>query len=104
MTTRLTRLLIAFVRGYRFLLSPWLGNSCRFEPTCSSYALGALAKHGAAAGTALTVGRIARCHPWCAGGFDPVPAASPRFFRSLLARPEDRVASAVSDRPESASS
>jgi len=104
MNACLTRLLIALVRGYRFLLSPWLGNSCRFEPTCSAYALGALAAHGAAAGTALTIGRIARCHPWCSGGFDPVPALSPRFFRTLLSRPQDRVASAVSDLPESASS
>jgi putative membrane protein insertion efficiency factor len=78
--------LVGTVRAYRFALSPWLGNACRFEPTCSAYALEALEKHGAAAGAALTVGRFARCHPWCAGGIDPVPAARPRFFTALLAR------------------
>jgi hypothetical protein len=78
--------LVGAVRAYRFMLSPWLGNACRFEPTCSAYALEALGKHGAAAGVALAVGRIARCHPWCAGGSDPVPAAPPRFLTGLLAR------------------
>ena len=78
-------LLIAAVRAYRLLLSPWLGNACRFEPTCSVYAIDALRRHGALAGSALTVGRIGRCHPWCAGGFDPVPAQPPRLFRALLA-------------------
>lgn len=74
------RMLMAAVRGYRLLLSPWLGSSCRFEPTCSAYALEALDRHGAAAGSALTLGRIARCHPWCDGGLDPVPARPPRIF------------------------
>lgn len=78
------RFLIGAVRLYRFALSPWLGSSCRFEPTCSAYALDALTAHGAVAGTVLTVGRVARCHPWCAGGFDPVPAQAPRLFRSLV--------------------
>jgi len=76
--------LMGAVRGYRFFLSPWLGSACRFEPTCSAYALEALERHGAAAGLALTVGRIARCHPWCTGGCDPVPAAPPRLFTALL--------------------
>jgi len=76
--------LIALVRGYRFLLSPWLGSACRFEPTCSAYALSALQRHGAAAGTALTLARLARCHPWCAGGHDPVPERMPRLFSRLL--------------------
>jgi putative membrane protein insertion efficiency factor len=79
------RLLIGGVRLYRLLLSPWLGNACRFEPTCSVYAIGALEQHGALAGSALALGRIGRCHPWCAGGFDPVPAEPPRLFRALLA-------------------
>ncbi|HEX7435704.1 MAG TPA: membrane protein insertion efficiency factor YidD [Caldimonas sp.] len=78
--------LIGAVRAYRFFLSPWLGSACRFEPTCSAYALEALGRHGAAAGLALTAGRIGRCHPWCAGGFDPVPATPPRFFTALLGR------------------
>jgi uncharacterized protein len=67
------RLLLAFVRSYRLLLKPWLGNTCRFEPTCSAYALQALSQHGAARGGALAAWRIARCHPLCAGGCDPVP-------------------------------
>ena len=77
------RLLIGAVRGYRLLLSPWLGNACRFEPTCSAYALEALQRHGAAAGATLAAGRILRCHPWCEGGCDPVPARAPRLFSRL---------------------
>jgi hypothetical protein len=67
------QLLIVLVRGYRLLLKPWLGNACRFEPTCSAYALEALQRHGALRGSALAGGRILRCHPWCQGGLDPVP-------------------------------
>ena len=70
----------ALVRGYQLLLSPWLGASCRFEPTCSAYALAALDAHGAAAGSYLALRRLARCQPFCAGGCDPVPAAPPRLF------------------------
>jgi putative membrane protein insertion efficiency factor len=76
--------LMALVRGYRLLLSPWLGNSCRFEPTCSVYALDALERHGAAAGSYLTLGRLVRCGPWCAGGHDPVPEAPPALFSRLI--------------------
>ena len=72
------------VRAYRLLLSPWLGSACRFEPTCSRYALQALERHGALAGSALTGYRLLRCHPWCEGGHDPVPGARPRLFRHLL--------------------
>lgn len=67
------RLLLALVRGYRLLLSPWWGNQCRFTPTCSEYAIEALERHGAARGTWLAMRRVARCHPWRHGGFDPVP-------------------------------
>jgi len=77
-------LLIGLVKGYRLLLSPWLGSSCRFEPTCSRYALGALENHGAAAGTYLTIARLGRCHPWCDGGLDPVPQNKPRLFSRLI--------------------
>jgi putative membrane protein insertion efficiency factor len=66
-------LLLASIRGYRYLLSPWWGNHCRFTPTCSEFAAEAIERHGAARGTWLAMRRIARCHPWCAGGFDPVP-------------------------------
>ncbi len=69
------RILVAIVQGYRLLLSPWLGSQCRFEPTCSAYALQALQEHGAAGGSYLAARRILRCHPWCAGGLDPVPSA-----------------------------
>jgi len=75
--------LMGLVRAYRLLLSPWLGSSCRFEPTCSRYALDALQRHGAIAGSALAAGRVLRCHPWCAGGFDEVPAVAPALFRRL---------------------
>ena len=67
-------LLIGLVKGYRLLLSPSLGSACRFEPTCSAYSLQALQQHGAAGGSYLTLHRLARCHPWCDGGIDPVPA------------------------------
>ena len=77
-------LLIAVVKAYRLFLSPWLGSSCRFEPTCSRYALAALDQHGAAAGSYLTLKRLVRCHPGCVGGHDPVPAEKPRFFSRLF--------------------
>ena len=77
-------ILLGIVKAYRLFLSPWLGSACRFEPTCSVYALQALQTHGAAVGSYLTVSRIARCHPWCAGGCDPVPAEPPRLFTRLI--------------------
>lgn len=80
------RALIGAVRGYRFFLSPWLGSGCRFEPTCSRYALQALEAHGALAGSYLAAHRIARCHPWCHGGIDPVPDHPPRLFSRLMSR------------------
>jgi putative membrane protein insertion efficiency factor len=78
------RALMALVRGYRLLLSPWLGNACRFEPTCSRYSLQALQQHGALAGSYLTVHRILRCNPWCDGGHDAVPHNPPRLFSRLI--------------------
>lgn len=81
------RALIGLVRGYRFLLKPWLGNACRFEPTCSAYALGALQRHGAAPGAVLTMARLLRCHPWCHGGCDPVPDELP--WRRASAKTDD---------------
>jgi uncharacterized protein len=77
------RLLIGLVKGYRLFLSPWLGSACRFTPTCSAYSLEALQQHGAAAGSYLTLARIARCNPWCQGGHDPVPLEKPRLFTHL---------------------
>ena len=78
------QLMIWSIKGYRLLLSPWVGRACRFEPTCSAYALGAIERHGAAAGSYLTVARLLRCHPFCQGGCDPVPERAPRFFSRLL--------------------
>lgn len=77
--------LIGLVKGYRLLLSPWLGSACRFTPTCSVYSLQALERHGAAGGSYLTLARIGRCHPWCQGGPDPVPdqIRKPRFLSQL---------------------
>lgn len=76
----IARALIAVLKAYRLLLSPWLGSQCRFEPTCSRYAIEALERHGAAAGSYLTLRRVARCHPWCEGGCDAVPAQPPALF------------------------
>jgi uncharacterized protein len=80
------KLLIGVVRGYRLLLSPSLGSSCRFTPSCSVYALAALQQHGAVGGSYLAVARIARCHPWCDGGVDEVPAQlrAPALFSRLF--------------------
>lgn len=80
----IARFLMGLVRGYRYFLSPWLGSACRFEPTCSLYALEALRQHGALTGSRLTVSRLLRCHPWCAGGHDPVPGQPRRLFSTLL--------------------
>lgn len=77
------RLLMGVVQAYRLLLKAWIGNSCRFEPSCSLYALRALERHGAVAGSYLAGARLLRCHPWCEGGHDPVPAQPPGLFRRL---------------------
>ena len=78
------KLLIGLVKGYRLFLSPWLGSACRFEPTCSVYALDALKQHGAGVGSYLTLKRLGRCHPWCNGGHDPVPEKAPLWLSRLL--------------------
>lgn len=67
------RLLSVPIHAYRFLVSPLLGPRCRFYPSCSAYALEALERHGALTGLWLGIRRIARCHPWHPGGYDPVP-------------------------------
>jgi uncharacterized protein len=101
MSSRAQAALMAAVRAYRFFLSPWLRSACRFEPTCSAYALDALGRHGAAAGVVLTLGRIGRCHPWCEGGLDPVPASPPRFFTALLRHERRAPATHASSEPRS---
>ena len=67
------KLLVALIRFYRYAISPLLGQNCRFYPNCSEYALEAVQRHGALRGFWLLLRRIARCHPWHPGGFDPVP-------------------------------
>jgi putative membrane protein insertion efficiency factor len=66
---------IWLVKFYRLAISPWLGGNCRFDPTCSSYAIEALQTHGVLYGGWLAVRRILRCHPWGGSGYDPVPGA-----------------------------
>lgn len=77
----MARCLIGLIKAYRLVLSPWLGSSCRFTPTCSAYALQAVQDHGALAGSYLGACRVLRCHPWCAGGHDPVPPKNELFKR-----------------------
>ena len=67
------RILSGLIRGYQYFISPLLGANCRFLPTCSEYAREALRKHGALRGSRLALTRLLRCHPWNAGGHDPVP-------------------------------
>jgi putative membrane protein insertion efficiency factor len=68
-----SRLFILLVQAYRLAISPFLGRSCRFHPSCSAYAIEALERHGGWKGLRLALRRVARCHPWNAGGYDPVP-------------------------------
>ncbi len=68
-----SKILIMLVRWYQIIFSPWIGQSCRFNPTCSSYAIGALREYGALKGSWMAIRRIGRCHPWHEGGEDPVP-------------------------------
>lgn len=64
---------IALLRAWRFAISPLYGQVCRYHPTCSAYALDAVTQYGAARGGWLALRRLSRCHPWAAGGYDPVP-------------------------------
>jgi putative membrane protein insertion efficiency factor len=69
--------LIGLLRAYRALISPLYGQVCRYYPSCSAYALEAVREHGSLRGSWLAVRRLARCHPWAAGGYDPVPVRPP---------------------------
>ncbi|WP_333839598.1 membrane protein insertion efficiency factor YidD [Pelomicrobium sp.] len=69
----MSRLLIVLLRAYQIGVSPLLGPRCRFTPSCSEYAREAIQRHGAGRGTWLALKRLARCHPFHAGGYDPVP-------------------------------
>ena len=64
---------VKLVQFYQLAISPWLGNNCRFDPTCSNYAIEALQAYGLLKGGWLTMKRIGRCHPWGGSGYDPVP-------------------------------
>ncbi len=67
------QLLIFLIKCYRYFISPLMGNNCRFQPTCSSYAIEAIETHGAIKGSYLAIRRLLRCHPFNPGGYDPVP-------------------------------
>ncbi|MDA8224510.1 MAG: membrane protein insertion efficiency factor YidD [Betaproteobacteria bacterium] len=69
----MSRILILLVRIYQYTVSPILGPRCRYTPTCSQYAIEALARHGAIRGSWLAIRRVSRCHPYHPGGYDPVP-------------------------------
>jgi len=73
MRSPLALVAIGFLRGYRLLISPLYGQVCRYHPSCSAYTLDAVTRFGALRGGLLGVRRIVRCHPWAAGGYDPVP-------------------------------
>jgi putative membrane protein insertion efficiency factor len=66
-------ILIVIIKCYRYLLSPFIGQHCRFTPTCSEYAIEAIQLHGSIKGGWYALRRLTRCHPFCAGGVDPVP-------------------------------
>jgi putative membrane protein insertion efficiency factor len=78
----IARILIALVRVYQQVISPWLSPACRFEPSCSRYAVACLEGHGALRGSLLSMVRLCKCHPFHPGGFDPPPRLSPSPSRS----------------------
>jgi len=83
-------LLIALLRAYRFAISPLYGQVCRYHPSCSAYALEAVTVHGSRRGSWYAVRRVARCHPWAAGGYDPVPREMTQQRTSRRRRPGAR--------------
>ena len=92
--------MIWLVRLYKKILSPILPNSCRFTPTCSSYAIEAFEKRGFFAGFILTVWRILRCNPFCKGGYDPVPEKGFRRVKCPEAQHTDSETAASKDNSE----
>ncbi|HHS83642.1 MAG TPA: membrane protein insertion efficiency factor YidD [Gammaproteobacteria bacterium] len=67
------KIVVLLIDGYRLVISPWLGNNCRFHPSCSAYARTAVTRFGVLRGGWMSMRRLARCHPWHEGGIDPVP-------------------------------
>lgn len=92
-------LLVAPLRLYKVFLSPLLPPACRFHPSCSVYAMGALRVHGPVRGLWLALRRIARCHPWSRGGLDPIPSRSGLSAAQLLAHSDPFVASKLNEAP-----
>ncbi len=92
------KILILLISGYRLLISPWLGQHCRFYPSCSEYAQVAIGEHGVTSGLWLSIKRLLRCHPWHPGGFDPVPIRQPEF-RPTEFRSTEEVDHGRSDKP-----
>ena len=81
-------LLIGLLRAYRLLISPLYGQVCRYHPSCSAYALQAVRERGSVVGTWLTLRRLVRCHPWAAGGYDPVPSRTSRVSAGSSTAPQ----------------
>jgi len=88
--------LIGLLRAYRFLISPLYGQVCRYHPSCSAYALEAVTEHGALRGSWLALRRLLRCHPWAAGGYDPVPVRRGVDSQSSESSEQTRLPSAQS--------
>ena len=87
------RFLLVSIRLYQLSLRPWLGHQCRFYPTCSDYAAQAIQAHGSLRGGLMALRRLLRCHPWHAGGLDPVPNSlgTATSFRDLREKSVDRL-------------
>ncbi|WP_395375038.1 membrane protein insertion efficiency factor YidD [Marinicella sp. W31] len=75
-------ILIKLIHVYRYLFSPFLGNRCRFHPSCSEYMIEAIQQHGIIRGMGLGFKRLGRCHPWSEGGLDPVPEAKTKNHKT----------------------
>ena len=82
-------LAVKLLHGYRYFLSPWIGNQCRFYPSCSHYSEEAIVQHGFFTGSYLTLRRLLKCHPWHEGGLDPVPELNKTCCSSIHSHTTD---------------
>jgi putative membrane protein insertion efficiency factor len=98
-SSALTQLLLAPLRLYKRFISPMLPPACRFHPSCSVYAMGALRVHGPFRGLALTVRRISKCHPLHSGGLDPIPSKNGFSAQQLLAHADPFIAAKLAEAP-----